>query len=81
VCARIGLQVCFGRLVEIPQAIDFQQISKKCRLAHNLNVAVQPAAGDAVLATSKMDFRSNEAGRTAPWKITRFSRGQNPFPR
>src|SRR3954453_5391210 len=29
----------------------------------------------------KMDFRSNEAGRTACWKITRFPRGQNPFPR
>jgi hypothetical protein len=27
-----------------------------------------------------MDFRSNEAGRTA-LEISRFLRGQNPFPR
>jgi hypothetical protein len=49
-------------------------------MAHNLNVAVRPAAMDARWSSPKMDFRSNEAGRTAPWKISRFPCGQNPFP-
>ena len=34
-------------------------------LARNLYGAVQPAVADACWPTSKMDFRSNEAGRTA----------------
>ena len=33
-------------------------------MARNLNVAVQPAVAEARWFTSKMDFRSNEAGRT-----------------
>ena len=36
-------------------------------MARNLNVAVQPTVSRCPLAKSKMDFRSNEAGRTAPW--------------
>jgi hypothetical protein len=32
-----------------------------------LNVAVQPAVADARWPTSKMDFRSNEAGWSAHW--------------
>jgi hypothetical protein len=36
-------------------------------MAHNLNVAVQPAVADARWLMSKMDFRSNEAGRTVSW--------------
>jgi hypothetical protein len=64
----------------ILQAIESKRHFKKTELAHNLNVAVQPAAGDAALASSKMDFRSNEAVRTAS-EISRFPRGQNPFPR
>jgi hypothetical protein len=32
-------------------------------VARNLNVAVQPVVADARWPTSKMDFRSNEAGR------------------
>ena len=42
-------------------------------MARNLNVAVQPAAADACWPTSKMDFRSNEAGWSAPWDRTRRS--------
>jgi len=34
-------------------------------MARNLNVAVQPAVADARWHRSRMDFRSNEAGRTA----------------
>ena len=33
-------------------------------VARNLYVAVQPTVADAGWPTSKMDFRSNEAGRT-----------------
>jgi hypothetical protein len=36
-------------------------------MARNLNAAVQPAVADARWLTPKMDFRSNEAGRSAPW--------------
>jgi hypothetical protein len=42
------------------------------RVARNLNVAVQPAVADVRWPPSKMDFRSNEAGRTA----LRFQRGR-----
>jgi hypothetical protein len=35
-------------------------------LARNLYVAVQSAVADASWPMSKMDFRSNEAGRTVP---------------
>jgi hypothetical protein len=42
-------------------------------MAHNLNVAVQPAAADARWPTSRMDFRSNEAGRAVRWNQTRLS--------
>jgi hypothetical protein len=45
-----------------------------------LNVAVQPAAGDAVLAPFKMDFRSNEAGRTASGKSLDFRAVRIRFP-
>jgi hypothetical protein len=38
-------------------------------MARNLNVAVRPAVADARWPSSKMDFRSNEAGRTAPLEI------------
>jgi hypothetical protein len=62
------------------QTIESKRYFVEVELAHNLNVAVQPAAGDAALASSKMDFRSNEAVRTAS-EISRFPRGQNPFPR
>ena len=56
------------------------------RVARNLYVAVQPAVADARWLTSKMDFRSNEAGRTALRElIRRFagrtnSRGRIPLP-
>ena len=49
-------------------------------MAHNLNVAVQPAAMDARWLSSKMDFRSNEAGRTAPWKSLDFRAVRIRFP-
>jgi hypothetical protein len=35
------------------------------RVARNLYVAVQPAVEDVRWLSSEMDFRSNEAGRTA----------------
>jgi len=35
-------------------------------MARNLYVAVQPAVAEARWPTSRMDFRSNEAGRTVP---------------
>jgi hypothetical protein len=34
-------------------------------MACNLNIALQPAVEDARWRSSEMDFRSNEAGRTA----------------
>jgi hypothetical protein len=40
-------------------------------MARNLNVAVQPAVADARWPTSKMDFLSNEAGRTVPQELNR----------
>ena len=43
-------------------------------MARNLYVAVQPVVADACWPTSKMDFRSNEAGRTD-------TRNQSPAPR
>jgi hypothetical protein len=42
-------------------------------MARNLYVAVQPTVADAGWLTSRMDFRSNEAGRTVP------GRGTAPF--
>src|SRR3979490_890306 len=57
------------------------------RMARNLNVAMRPAVADARWPTSLMDFRSNEAGRTAPWKLnpachrrTDFGAVTFPFP-
>src|SRR5260370_10915519 len=56
-------------------------------MAPNLNVAAQPAVAEVAGYKSKMDFRSNEAGRTAPLEIepgtsqpSRFSRGRIPYP-
>src|SRR5947209_14630250 len=47
-------------------------------MAHNLNVAMQPALADACWPSSKMDFRSNEAGRTVS-KIGYGARGRTDF--
>jgi hypothetical protein len=48
------------------QAIDLILYFKIFELARDLNGALQPAATDARWLSSEMDFRSNEAGRTAP---------------
>ena len=45
-------------------------------MARNLNVAVQLAAVDVRRLMSKMDFRSNEAGRTASWESNRSSQSE-----
>src|SRR5437762_13572747 len=47
-------------------------------MAHNLNVAMQPALADACWPSSKMDFRSNEAGRTVS-KIGYGARDRTDF--
>jgi hypothetical protein len=39
------------------------------RVARNLNAALRPAAIEGRWLSSKMEFRSNEAGRTAPLGI------------
>ena len=57
------------------QAIEEVQYFIGIRMARKLNVAVQPAVADARWPTSKMDFRSNEAGRTG----SRVERGRIPF--
>jgi hypothetical protein len=81
VCARIGRKASVRDATSAIQAIEFSSFYQNCGLARNLNAAVQPAAGDAVLAPSKMDFRSNEADRTVLKEISRFPSGQNPLPR
>jgi hypothetical protein len=58
-------------LARITQAFEIYYFYQNYRLAHNLNVAVQPAAMDTA-GFVKMDFRSNEAGRTALWKSLDF---------
>jgi hypothetical protein len=50
------------------QPAEFVQLSWALRLARNLYVALRLAATDAVSRKSPMDFRSNEAGRTAVWE-------------
>jgi hypothetical protein len=54
------------------QHIELHMYSIGALVARNLNVAVQPAVADIRWLPSKMDFRSNEAGRTA----LRFQRGR-----
>jgi hypothetical protein len=46
VCARIGLNARLRPPTGFPQTIDIEQFSKNDAVAHNLNVAVQPAAMD-----------------------------------
>jgi hypothetical protein len=62
------------------QVFDFHNVLKNDGVAHNLNVAVQPTDGDVALALSKMDFRSNEAGRTVFWKSVDFRAVRIRFP-
>jgi hypothetical protein len=64
-----------------PQAFDFRSFYQNRALAHNLNVALQPAAMDARWLSSKMDFRSNEAGRTAPQESRLISSRSESVPR
>jgi hypothetical protein len=47
--------------------VDFTRYFIAALMARNLNVALQPAVADARWLQSKMDFRSNEAGRTVFW--------------
>ncbi len=47
-------------------------------VARNLYVAVQPAVAGASWPTSKMDFRSNEAGRTVNWSLSATSLSRLP---
>jgi len=41
----------------------------RLKVARNLYVALRSAAADAAGRKSPMDFRSNEAGRTAAWEV------------
>jgi hypothetical protein len=50
------------------QPAEFIRFSCTPKLARNLYVALRLAATDAVSRKSPMDFRSNEAGRTAVWE-------------
>jgi hypothetical protein len=52
-------------LKALPQRFEFPHLSCRFQLARNLYVALRPAAADAAGRKSPMDFRSNEAGRTA----------------
>jgi hypothetical protein len=68
------------------QHIELKRYFISGAVARNLNVAVQLAAVDVRRLMSKMDFRSNEAGRTAQEIETRrcpaeaiSARGHIPF--
>jgi hypothetical protein len=50
------------------QPAEFIHLSRMPKLARNLYVALRLTATDAVSRKSPMDFRSNEAGRTAVWE-------------
>jgi hypothetical protein len=51
---------------QFPNVLENIDIPFGISLARNLYVAVQSAVADASWPTSKMDFRSNEAGRIVP---------------
>jgi hypothetical protein len=63
------------------QAIELKRYFVNIGLAHNLNVAVQPAAGDAALAHVQDGFPQQRGCSDRSLEISRFPRGLNPYPR